>query len=446
MHLPPTPHNSKTIQILRWIFTPMSYMDECASTYGDIYNLNIRPDYPAIFISHPDALQTLLTSDTKEFSSPGELNRIFIPLLGTQSLITTSGKQHQRKRNLVMPALHGERMRAYADIIYQVTDEVLSTLQIGTPFSIRNVTQTITLKVIMQAVFGLYNSPRALELEQVLKDILESTSSPLSLAGITFPMLGKVLRVFNAGQDFDTLLTQADKIIYEEIQERRNNQDSETCVDILSLLMSARDEDGQAMTDVELRDELMTLLTAGHETTATALAWAVYLIYKNENVKTKLLNELNNLGANPDSNVLFKLPYLTAVCNETLRIYPVGLLTFPRQVEKPISLCGYNLEPGTLVYGSIYDTHRRQDLYPNPDEFKPERFLERQYSAYEFLPFGGGARRCIGLAFAQFEMKLVLAKILTSYQLELLTTGKVKPKRRGLVSAPNRPIHMNRLS
>ncbi|BDA70197.1 cytochrome P450 [Calothrix sp. PCC 7716] len=446
MHLPPAPNSPSAIQILRWIFTPMSYMDECASKYGDIYTLNLNPNYPAVYINNPDALQTVLSSDTKELSSPGELNVIFTFLLGTQSVITASGKQHQRKRQLIMPALHGERMRAYADIINQVTDSVISKLPIGAYESIRNVTQTITLKIIMQAVFGLYDSPRATELERVLSDILESTSSPLSLATGIFPILGKVLGKFNPAHNFDTLRQQADKIIYEEIQERRNNQDSQTRVDILSLLMSARDEDGQAMTDVELRDELMTLLTAGHETTATALAWAVYFIYKNENVKTKLLEELNSLGKNPDSNVIFKLPYLTAVCNETLRIYPVGLLCFPRRVEKPISLCGYDLEPGTLVYGSIYNTHRRQDLYPNPDEFKPERFLERQYSAYEFLPFGGGARRCIGLAFAQFEMKLVLAKILTSYQLELLTKNKVNPKRRGLVSAPDRPIYMNRLS
>ncbi len=445
MHLPPTPRTSSTLQLLRWIFTPMSYMDECASAYSDIYSLNVRPDYAAVFISNPDALQTILTSDTKELSAPGELNNIFTPILGTQSVITASGKQHLRKRQLVMPALHGERMRAYADIINQVTSEVISTLQIGARFSIRNVTQTITLKIIMQAVFGLYDSPPARELEQVLKNILDSTSSPLSLAAATFPIFGKVLGSLNPARDFDTLLQQADKIIYEEIQERRSSLDFEKRIDILSLLMSARDEDGQAMTDVELRDELMTLLTAGHETTATALAWAVYFIYKNENVKTKLLSELNSLGDNPDSNTIFKLPYLTAVCNETLRIYPVGLLTFPRRVEKPISLCGYNLEPGALVYGSIYNTHRRKDLYPNPEQFKPERFLERQYSAYEFLPFGGGARRCIGLAFAQFEMKLVLARMLTSVQLELVTKTKVNPKRRGLVSAPDRPIYINRL-
>ncbi len=441
MHLPPTPRTPGTIQLLRWIFTPMSYMDECTSKYGEIYGLNIRPDYPSVLTSNPNALQTILTSDTKELSSPGELNGIFTYLLGTQSLITTSGKQHQRKRQLIMPALHGDRMRAYADIINQVTDKVISKLPLGATFSIRNVTQTITLKIIMQAVFGLYDSPRAIELERVLSYILESTSSPLSLATGIFPILGKVLGKLNPARDFETLLQQADKIIYEEIQERRNNPDSER-LDILSLLMSARDEDGQGMSNVELRDELMTLLTAGHETTATALAWAVYFIYKDETIKTKLLNELNSLGKNPDSNTIFKLPYLTAVCNETLRIYPVALTTFPRQVEKLISLCGYDLEPGTLVYGSIYDTHRRQDLYPNPNQFKPERFLERQYSAYEFLPFGGGARRCIGLAFAQFEMKLVLAKILTTYQLELLTQNKVKPKRRGLVSAPDQPIRM----
>ncbi|OKH52314.1 cytochrome P450 [Calothrix sp. HK-06] len=446
MHLPPSPRTPGTIQLLRWIFTPMSYMDECASAYGDIYSLNIRPDYPTVLISNPDALQTILTSDTKELSSPGELNQIFTPILGTQSLITASGKQHSRKRQLVMPALHGERMRAYADIIYQVTDEVISTLEIGARFSIRSVTQTITLKIIMQAVFGLYDSPRARELEQVLKTILDSTSSPVSLAAAAFPIFGKILGSLDPAHDFDTLLQQTNKIIYEEIQERRSNLDFEKRVDILSLLMLARDEDGQAMTDVELRDELMTLLTAGHETTATALAWAVYFIYKNENVKTKLLSELNSLGNNPDSNTVFKLPYLTAVCNETLRIYPVGLLTFPRRVEKAMSLCGYNLESGTLVYGSIYDTHHRQDLYANPNQFKPERFLERQYSAYEFLPFGGGARRCIGLAFAQFEMKLVLARILTSVQLELVTKTKVSPKRRGLVSAPNRPIYMKKLS
>ncbi|MBC6434767.1 cytochrome P450, partial [Nostoc sp. HG1] len=160
------------------------------------------------------------------------------------------------------------------------------------------------------------------------------------------------------------------------IRERREQADSSR-TDILSLLMAARDEAGQPMTDEELRDELMTLLVAGHETTATALAWALYWIHKIPSVRQKLLQELDSLGDNPDPGTVFKLPYLNAVCSETLRIYPVGMLTFPREVRTPISLEGYELEPGTVIYGSIYLTHQREDIYPEPKQFKPERFLER---------------------------------------------------------------------
>ena len=206
--------------------------------------------------------------------------------------------------------------------------------------------------------------------------------------------------------------------------------------------MSAQDENGQAMTDVELRDELMTLLVAGHETTATAISWAFYWIHKFPEVREKLLAELDSLGTNYDSNTIFKLPYLTAVCNETLRIYPVGMLTFPRRVKTPISLCGYQLEPGTIVIGSIYLTHHREDIYPEHEKFRPERFLENQFSPYEFLPFGGGARRCIGLAFAQMEMKLILAKVLKTWSMKLVDTHEIKPQRRGLVTGPNAAINL----
>jgi cytochrome P450 len=233
----------------------------------------------------------------------------------------------------------------------------------------------------------------------------------------------------------------ADQLIYQEIRERRENFDPQR-TDILTLLMSSRDENGEPMTDEELRDELMTLLFAGHETTATAISWAFYWIHKLPEVREKLLVELDSLGENPDSSTIFKLPYLTAVCNETLRIYPVGMLTFPRKVKTPISLCGYQLEAGTIIMGSIYLTHQREDIYPQPEKFNPERFLEKQFSPYEFLPFGGGARRCIGLAFAQMEMKLILAKVLKTWSMKLVNTDEIKPQRRGLVTGPNGPINL----
>jgi cytochrome P450 len=233
----------------------------------------------------------------------------------------------------------------------------------------------------------------------------------------------------------------ASQLIYEEIQERRENPDP-SHTDILSLLMVAQDEDGQPMSDQELHDELLTLLVAGHETTATAIAWAFYWIHKIPSVCVKLLAELDNLTPNSDASTIFKLPYLNAVCCETLRIYPVGMSTFPRQVKTPISLSGYELPVDTILLCSIYLTHHREDIYPEPHLFRPERFLEQQFSPYEYLPFGGGARRCIGLAFAQLEMKLAIAQILSNYELELINTKDVKPKRRGLVTGPDHPIRM----
>jgi cytochrome P450 len=200
--------------------------------------------------------------------------------------------------------------------------------------------------------------------------------------------------------------------------------------------MSARDEAGEPMTDVELRDELMTLLAAGHETTASALTWALYWIHKLPEVREKLLQELDSLGDNPNPSSIARLPYLSAVCSETLRIYPVALITFSRRVKVPLPLMGYEFEPGTLLTGCIYLTHQREDLYPEPKRFKPERFLERQFSPFEYLPFGGGSRRCVGAAFAVFEMKLVLATILQDKQLALADNRQVKPVRRGLTSTP----------
>ena len=200
--------------------------------------------------------------------------------------------------------------------------------------------------------------------------------------------------------------------------------------------MSARDEAGQPMTDEELRDELMTLLMAGHETTASALTWALYWVYHLPEVHDKLLHELNPLGNDAHPYEIAKLPYLTAVCQETLRIYPVAITAFFRIPKEPFQVMGYEFEAGTGLIPCIYLTHHREDIYPEPKRFRPERFLERQFSQYEYLPFGGGNRRCIGLAFAQFEMKLVLATIVSRFQLALVDRRPVKPVRRGLTVAP----------
>ncbi|MEH2447091.1 MAG: cytochrome P450 [Nostoc sp.] len=442
MKLPNGPQIPPVAQMVRWITNPMSFMETCAKSYGDIFTIRLDKNLPPlVMVSNPQALQQILTNDTKALEAPGDLNQVFESLVGKYSVITLSGAEHQRQRQLLMPPFHGERMRNYSQVITDVTQKVISQYQIGKPFNIRSVTQAITLRVIMQAVFGLHEGTRAEKLQQFLGELLEKASSRLLVALLYFPALQRDFGPINFWGKHIRRQQEADQLIYEEIRERREQPDSSR-TDILSLLMAARDEAGQPMTEQELRDELMTLLAAGHETTATALAWALYWIYKLPSVRQKLLQELDSLGDNPDPSIIFKLPYLNAVCSETLRIYPVGMLTFPRRVRTPISLSGYELEPGTVLLGSIYLTHQREDIYPEPKQFKPERFLERQFSAYEYLPFGGGARRCIGLAFAQLEMKLALAKILSSFELELVDNGEVRPKRRGLATGPDRPIQM----
>jgi cytochrome P450 len=234
---------------------------------------------------------------------------------------------------------------------------------------------------------------------------------------------------------------QIDELIYAELQERRSHPDSSRS-DILTLLMSARDEQGQPMTDQELRDELLTLLIAGHETTASALTWALYWIHSLPEVHEKLLAEINSSSGASDPTVLAKLPYLNAVCQETLRIYPVAMLTLPRIVKSPINIMGYEFEPETTIMGCIYLTHQREDIYPEPKSFKPERFLEKQFSPYQYLPFGGSNRRCIGMAFALFEMKLALATIVSRYQLALTDKHLPKPVRRGVTLSPSSSFKM----
>lgn len=439
MKLPNGPQTPALVQMLQWIFSPLSFMEACAKRYGDIFTIKLN--YPIVFVSNPQALQQILTSDTKQFEAPSVWSKVFEPMLGKQSVITVSGKVHQRQRQLLMPPFHGDRMRTYGQVISDITKEIISR-QVGKPFCVRSVMQAITMRVIMQAVFGLYEGPRAQELEQLLGAMLdEGGRSPMRAVILYFPILQRDLGPLTNWGTFLRQRERVNQLLYAEIQERREQPDPSR-TDILSLLMAARDEAGEAMTDVELRDELMTLLTAGHETTATALTWALYWIHKLPSVREKLLQELDSLGDDPDPSTIFKLPYLNAVYCESLRIYPVAMLTFPRVVRTPVSLCGQELEPGTVLIGSIYLTHQREDLYPEPKQFKPERFLERQFSPYEYLPFGGGARRCIGMAFAQFEMKVVLAKILSGWELGLVDRGEVGPQRRGLVTGPNRSIQM----
>jgi len=420
---------------------PLEYMEACAQRYGDIFTLRIGPVFtPQVFISNPQVIQQIFTTDPKQLDS-GEPAGIKLPLLGKQSLLALEGKPHQRQRKLLTPPFHGERMLAYGQLIRDITEQVTSQWKVGEPFSVQSSMQVISFQVILKAVFGLDEGVRYEKLKEKLIAILNPKRSLLRTLTLLFPFLRRDLGPWSPWGIFIRTRQQIDELIYAEIRERKQQADSSRS-DILSLMMSARDEQDQPMTDVELRDELMTLLVAGHETTATSLSWAFYWIHHLPQVRETLLQELDTLGENPDPNTIFRLPYLNAVCSETLRLYPVAMLALNRVVKSPLKIMSYQLEPGTLLTPCIYLTHQREDLYPEPKQFKPERFLERQFTQYEYLPFGGGNRRCIGMALALFEMKLVLATVLSRWQMELADSKPVQPVRKGLLSGPSGGVRM----
>ncbi|ADI66158.1 cytochrome P450 [Trichormus azollae] len=435
MQLPPSSEIPRFIQRLQWVFNPLKLLETSAKTYGDFFTLQLTNAEPIVFISNPQGIQEIFTTPPDYFDA-GRSNKLIKPLVGDNSLLLIDGATHQHQRRLLTPPFHGERMKAYAQIITNITKQVISDWQLGQPFSVRDSMQEISLRVILQAVFGLCEGQGLTKLQKLVASLLDLSGSPLRSAVTFFPALQVDLGAWSPWGKFLREREKIHQILYTEIQERRNNPDSSR-TDILSLMMSAKDENGEGMTDIELCDELMTLLLAGHETTASALTWALYWVHNLPIVREKLINELNSITENTELNEIYRLPYLTAVCQETLRIYPIAMITLPRIVKTPTKIMGYEFVPGTLLAPCIYLTHRRPDLYPEPKKFKPERFLERQYSQYEYLPFGGGNRICIGMAFAMFEMKLVLATVLSQLYLELVDNIPVQPIRRGVTLAPS---------
>jgi cytochrome P450 len=406
-------------------------MDANFREYGDLFWARWGL-FEWVFVNHPDALKTILSQDTGEvINAPGEVNDLLRPLLGEHSVIMLSGKAHRQRRKLIMPPFHGERLKVYANLIQEITREALADLQPDQAFKARELTQKITMRVILQAVFGLHEGDRYRRLERLLADRLDMVSSPLTSTVVFFPVLSKNYGDWSPGAKIEQRSREIDELLYAEIRERRTTLDPNSN-DVLSLMMLATDEDGQGLTDEELHDELMTLLVAGHETTATAIAWALYWTHHDPDIRTKICQEIQEAGATENALAMTKLPYLEAVCNETLRIYPVAMLTFPRIAHQPMEILGYDLPAETMLVGSIYLLHRREDLYPAPRQFRPERFLERQFSAYEFMPFGAGARRCIGYALAMYELKIVLGTLLTQCDLKLASDRPILPERRGV--------------
>lgn len=391
-------------------------------------------------ISEPTAIAEIFR-DTGELRS-GEGNRVFEPMLGKRSLLVMDGAEHRRERKLLMPMFHGERMRAYADTMLRVAHEQLDRWPESGRLSIHPEMQSIALDVILAAVFGLERSERQALLRAALVHVLDMTAGAsgfFAMIAIGERGVGRLSRALGPYSPIGMLrkrLEPINALLVEEFQERRARPQQQD--DILSLMMEARDEAGQSLDDQHLRDEMLTLLAAGHETTATALSWTLYRLARHTEIADEARAELDRVtsGAALSADHTRKLPYLDAVVKESLRLHPIVPFVVRKLVDDR-QFGRWSLPAGSLVCPSIWLTHRRPDLWPHPDRFEPERFLDTKISNASYLPFGGGNRTCLGLAFAQLEMRIVLAAVLTKFNLALADDYHPRVARRGVTFAPS---------
>lgn len=407
-----------------WVLRPIPFLERCRRRYGDFFTVRFVIG-DIVWIADPHVIRQVFTGSPETLHA-GEANAAPLePIMGKHSVLLLDGAEHMRQRKLMLPSFHGERMQGYTQLIADVTEHDIDLWPVGQRFGLRERTQEITLQIIMQAVFGIRDSERLALFHERLGSMLDIGTDQLAMAGIAFPALRRTLGK-GKWDKFMRLRAEADELIYDEIAQRRDDPATAERDDVLSILLQARDEDGRPMTDVELRDELMTLLVAGHETTATSLAWAFDLLLHNPDKLERLHAEVEDGGDGE---------YLDAVIKETLRIRPVvpGVV---RKVKEPFELRGYEIPVGTRVAPNIYLTHRNPDVYPDPDRFLPERFLGEPPDTYSWIPFGGGIRRCIGASFALLEMKVVIPTILRRVELETASPSPEHIRRRAITFAP----------
>jgi cytochrome P450 family 135 len=401
MALPPGPRAPATVTTARFVYRPLQTLQQWYRRYGPVFSVRFLSFGQGVYVADPEAIRELFTGDQSDLRA-GEANSFMEPALGPHSVLILDGPEHLRQRKLLLPPFQGSRVAAFREVIREVAEREVARWQPGSELVLRERMRALTFEVICRAVFGVTEPWRMARLREKLIAVIDS--NPLLML---VPALTINLGPLSPGGRFARARRDADALLYEEIRRRRSEADLEERTDVLSLLLRARDENGRAMTDEELRDELFTMLAAGHETTATGLAFAFDLLLRNPRVLARLREELE--GGDGDA-------YLEAVMKETLRVRPV-IDAVERKLTKPRTVAGWDLPAGINVFPGIAMVHRREDLYPRALEFRPERFLDEGAESYAWLPFGGGIRRCVGAALAQAEMIEVLRVVVPSVEL-----------------------------
>lgn len=412
MALPPGPKDPALIALMRWMADPTGNFERCFRAWGDLYSIKNPILGREVVVADPALIKQIFTGDTEVFHG-GEPNLSLSPIVGARSVIVIDGKPHHRKRKLLLPPFHGERLAVYGDVMREITEREIKKWPVGRPVSALPAMQRITFDVILQTVFGVREGEALDVLRQSLLSLVEKAQSPLGMLWL-MPAFQRDLGPLTGWASIKRSLKETDEILYGVIAKARAaGAGGDKRTDVLSLLLSAVDEQGEPMTDGELRDELMTLLLAGYETTSLALAWAIEDIVRRPEVLGRILDEIAAAGR-ADA----PLPYLDATIKEVLRLRPIIPL-LGRRLAQPVTLREFEIPTGTYVLPCVYLANRHPGHWERADEFVPERFLDKKPDPYLWIPFGGGARRCIGMAFALFEMRVVLSSLLPALTLRL---------------------------
>jgi len=425
--LPPGPRMPRPIQLLGSWTRPTAFLERCRARYGKRFTLRFPLQAPFVVLSDPEDIKELFTAPA-DVLHPGEGATLLEPIVGANSVILLDEAPHLEQRKLMLPAFHGERMERLAGLVRELAEREIAAWPDGEEIELHGRLQRLTLEIILRAVFGLEQGERMDALRDALTNALGFTESPLSLIPLKpgpFEQLvlgrGPVARLMR-------LLERADALVFELIDERRRDG-AEGRNDVLAMLLEARHEDGSPMSPQELRDELMTALVAGHETTASQLAWAFAELSHEPAIARRVAEEAS---AGEDD------AYLTATINEVMRRRPVLPNAEPRLVKKPVVIGSFAYPAGVVLIANAYLVHHDPAIYPEPYELQPERFLERQPGTYTWLPFGGGRRRCLGASFAQLEMKVVLGSALARFDVRPASARREVPRRRSITISPSR--------
>jgi cytochrome P450 len=418
--LPPGPRQPAAVQTIGWWVRPVAFMERARARYGKRFTVRLVATPPFVMLSEPDQLKALFAAPP-DVLHPGEGARILEPVVGSKSLILLDEAEHLEQRKLMLPAFHGEKMERLSGLMADVAERELASWPRDQAAPLHPRFQGLTLEIILRTVFGLDPGTRLDELRDLLTAILDFSSKPASI----IPQLQRGYFGRGPWVRFAQMRERADQLLYELIDERRNAGEDRD--DILALLLSARHEDDSPMTDTELRDELMTMLVAGHETTASELAWAFERLAREPAVLDRLVAEIDADDGDE---------YLTATIQETLRRRPVLPNAEPRLVKQPIEIGGWEYPPGVCLIANAYLVHHDPDVYPEPYAFRPERFLDSPPGTFTWIPFGGGRRRCIGASFATLEMKIVLRAALTAYSIQPAPNGAELTRRRSITLSP----------